>query len=99
MRLYKNDAFIDDAWHRLAEGEDIGQGPTILSLAEWQALGERQAGFNAPLGVLLEAGEMIDAILPALDRLALVALAFPKFGDGRSFSKARMLRDQHAFAG
>ena len=42
---------------------------------------------------------MVDAILPDLDRLSLVALSFPKFGDGRAFSKASILRGQHGFKG
>jgi len=33
-------------------------------------------------------------LLPVQDRLALVAIDFPKFNDGRGFSVARSLRDQ-----
>jgi len=100
MRLYKQGAFVEDAWRVLGDGDAVGDiGPTILSLAQWQALGGRRDGINAPLGVLVEAGEAIDALLPDLERLSLVALSFPKFGDGRSFSKASMLRGQHGFGG
>ena len=99
MRLYKNGAFVDDAWRTLAEDEALGDGPVIVSLKTWQALGDARTGINSPVGVRLEAGEMIDAILPDLDRLSLVALSFPKFGDGRAFSKASMLRGQYGFKG
>ena len=100
MRLYKDGAFVEDVWRRLGDGEEVGSGgPAILSLAQWQALGDRRLGINVPVGVLVEAGESIDAILPDLERLSLVALSFPKFGDGRSFSKAAMLRGQHGFGG
>jgi uncharacterized protein (DUF934 family) len=44
-------------------------------------------------------GEAIDALLPRLDRIASVALAFPAFSDGRSSSKAAVLRGRHRFAG
>ena len=100
MRLYKDGAFVDDPWHSLPEGEQPGDGPTVMSLAQWTALGnEGRHGVNAPVGVKLDAGEMVDAILPDLDRLSLVALSFPKFGDGRAFSKASILRGQHGFTG
>ncbi len=99
MRLYKDGAFVDDAWHTLADGEALGDGPAILSLTAWLALGEARRGINTPVGVRLDAGEMVDAILPDLDRLSLVALSFPKFGDGRAFSKASILRGQHGFKG
>lgn len=99
MRLYKNGAFVDDVWTMVGDDDVPGDGPSILSLKAWQALGPDHRGSNAPLGVRLDAGEMIDAILIDLDRLALVALAFPKFGDGRAFSKATMLRGQYGFKG
>ena len=99
MRLYKNGAFVDDVWRMVGDDEMPGDGPCILSLKAWLALDAGRDGSNAPLGVRLEAGEMIDPILPRLDGLALVALAFPKFGDGRAFSKASMLRGQYGFKG
>ena len=99
MRLYKDGAFVDDPWRSLDEGEAPGADPAILSLAQWLALGaEARRGGNAPLGVRLDAGEMVDALLPDLDRIALVALSFPKFADGRAFSKASLLR-RHGFKG
>ncbi len=99
MRLYKNGAFIDDGWRAVADDAAPGPGPSVLSLKAWQALGEGRDGINVPLGVRIEAGETIDAILPDLDRLSLIELVFPKWADGRSFSKAAMLRGQHGFAG
>ena len=99
MRLYKDGAFVEDVWRRVGDEEMSGDGQSIVSLKAWLALGADRGGSNAPLGVRLEAGEMVDAILPGLDSLALVALAFPKFGDGRAFSKASMLRGQYSFKG
>ena len=99
MRLYKDGRFVDDPWRALAEGMAIGDGSVLLSLAQWRQTTEARARTNARLGVLLEAGEMIDEILPDLDRLSLVALSFPKFGDGRAFSKAAMLRGRYGFKG
>jgi phosphoadenosine phosphosulfate reductase len=98
MRLYKNGGFVEDPWRDLPEGE-MPHGPSVLSLVRWRALGDAAEGINVPLGVRLEAGEPVEAILPDLPRLSLVALAFPKFNDGRSFSKAAQLRGQYGFAG
>ena len=41
----------------------------------------------------------VSELAPHLDRLALVALAFPKFQDGRAYSQARQLREQYGFRG
>ena len=99
MRLFKDGGFVDDPWHMLGDDEALGDGPAILSLKAWIALGDARQGLNTPVGVKLDAGEMVDALLPDLDRLSLVALSFPKFGDGRAFSKASLLRGQHGFTG
>jgi uncharacterized protein (DUF934 family) len=40
-----------------------------------------------------EAGEDVTALLPALGRVRLVEVDFPKFRDGRGFSTARVLRE------
>ena len=99
MRLFKDGGFVEDPWHMLADDEPLGEGPAILSLKAWLALGDARKSINTPLGVKLDAGEMVDPLLPDLDRLSLVALSFPKFGDGRAFSKAAILRGQHGFKG
>jgi uncharacterized protein (DUF934 family) len=43
--------------------------------------------------VRLESDEDARLLIPHLDRLALVEIAFPKFRDGRGYSSARILRE------
>jgi uncharacterized protein (DUF934 family) len=43
--------------------------------------------------VRLEPGDDARALIPFLDRLALIEVAFPKFRDGRGYSSARILRE------
>ncbi|WP_341203055.1 DUF934 domain-containing protein [uncultured Sphingomonas sp.] len=43
--------------------------------------------------VRLEAGDDARALLPYLDRIALVEVSFPSFRDGRGYSAARVLRE------
>lgn len=43
--------------------------------------------------VRLEAGEDARALIPYLDRLALIEIDFPRFRDGRGYSSARILRE------
>ena len=49
--------------------------------------------------MLLQPGDRLDQIVDLLGDLSLVALAFPAFNDGRSFSKAELLRSRHRFDG
>jgi uncharacterized protein (DUF934 family) len=43
--------------------------------------------------VRLEPDDDARALLPFLDRLTLIAVAFPKYRDGRGYSAARILRE------
>ncbi|NQZ46958.1 MAG: DUF934 domain-containing protein [Erythrobacter sp.] len=43
--------------------------------------------------VRIEPGDDARALVPLLDRLALVEVNFPSFGDGRGYSSARILRE------
>jgi uncharacterized protein (DUF934 family) len=43
--------------------------------------------------VRLEPDDDARALIPHLDRLALIEVAFPKFRDGRGYSSARILRE------
>jgi uncharacterized protein (DUF934 family) len=71
----------------------------ILSKARWLAEREALAGRNTPLGLLIAPGEAVGDIAADLPRLALIALAFPKFTDGRAYSLARVVREGHGFTG
>lgn len=57
----------------------------VVSLADFQ-------GSNAT-AVRLEPGDDARALIPHLDRLTLVEVAFPSFRDGRGYSSARILRE------
>ena len=97
--IWRDGAFRRDAWLRAADGEPLPDAPVILTKKRWVAERDALAGHNAPLGLHLDAGERIDDIAADLARFALIALAFPKFSDGRAFSTARLLRDKHGYAG
>lgn len=43
--------------------------------------------------VRLEPDDDARALIPFLDRLALIEIAFPKYRDGRGYSSARILRE------
>lgn len=51
------------------------------------------AGQTNAAAVRLEPGDEARDLLPHLDRLRLVEVNFPVFGDGRGYSSARILRE------
>lgn len=50
-------------------------------------------GQSNATAVRIEPGDDARRLLPMLDRLALVEVAFPAFRDGRGYSSARILRE------
>lgn len=54
---------------------------------------EAFAGQTNATAVRIEAGEDARELLPFLDRISLVEVSFPVFGDGRGYSAARILRE------
>lgn len=69
--------------------------PKLLPLAE--ALEHAQD--NAAFGVLLQPADDVRKLEPILGRLAIVALTFPAFSDGRGFSQAMLLRQRLGYTG
>lgn len=100
MRLYKNSAFVDDAWAHVGDTDSLPvDGHAIVSLKRWRTEQAQLAGLGVPLGLKVDAGEAVDPATDDIARLAVIALAFPKFSDGRSYTKARSLREQLGFRG
>lgn len=72
----------------------------VVTLAHWRSLRERATDAGpSPIGVLLEPGDDPDELRSDLQRLALVAVRFPRFTDGRGYSIARLLRQQLGWTG
>lgn len=100
MPLIKGGALVADEWVSVGDDEPLpADRPAIVSLKRWQADRGALTGRNAPVGVRLASAERAEAIAGDVGRLALVAVAFPTFRDGRGFSTARLLRERYGFSG
>ena len=91
-------AWEDDAFTAVADEEPIPEGDVIISLKRFMAEGESLLG-PRKVGVRIEPDEAVEDLVYDLPRLAVVALAFPKFLDGRGFTSARLLRERYGFKG
>lgn len=100
-RLWTQTGFREDEWTHAESAEALaGNGRFILPLAAFLELGEQERiSARERLGVHLQPGDALEKITGLLDQLSLVALAFPAFSDGRSYSKAELLRSRHGFEG
>ncbi|TIS11172.1 MAG: DUF934 domain-containing protein, partial [Mesorhizobium sp.] len=87
-RLWTPNGFREDEWTHAESAEALaGNGRFILPLQAFLGLDDDiRRSAKERLGVLLLPGDELDKIVGLLDQLSLVALAFPAFNDGRSFS-------------
>jgi phosphoadenosine phosphosulfate reductase len=100
MPLWKDGRFAEDAWMLVADGDDIpADAPAIVPLARWRAERDALSARNAPLGLLIPPGDDWQDIVPDLGRFQVIAVSIPKYGDGRAFSIARLLRERDGYAG
>lgn len=98
-KIWKETGFVnDDPW--VIETDEATAGSNekaIIGLEDF--LARTEDGDESGFGVLINPADDVSKLGPHLDRLALVALAFPAFNDGRAFSHASLLRARLGFAG
>ena len=100
MPLIKADAVAPDPWVSLGDDEALPEGaPAIVSFERWQNEREILVTRNAPLGIRLRSDQPPGPIAEDLDRFQVIALEFPRFGDGRAYSYARLLRARYGYGG
>jgi uncharacterized protein (DUF934 family) len=97
MALWRDGVFADDEWTRVPDEAAFAGGRVIVSLARWRR--GTVASRAGAVGVEIAAGaDAQDALREVADR-PLVALKFDRFGDGRAFSYAILLRERYGFRG
>jgi phosphoadenosine phosphosulfate reductase len=98
--IYRNGTFEADIWESLAADAPFPEtGHVIVAKARLLATDLAAVAPGVAVGVLIEAGEGLENLEPLPSRLALIAVNFPKFNDGRGFSLARLLRDRYGYRG
>jgi uncharacterized protein (DUF934 family) len=98
-RIWNTAGFQDeDTWTVEKEDAPVEAGQkAILPLAAF--LEKAAASNEGGLGVLINPADDVSVLEPFLDRIALVAVAFPVFNDGRAFSHATLLATRLNFSG
>ena len=92
-------SLAEDPFTTVSDDWAIPQGDVIISLTRFQAEGDHLLSEGRKVGIRLEAHEEVEALAYDLPRLSVVALVFPKFGDGRAYSYASVLRERFQFQG
>jgi uncharacterized protein (DUF934 family) len=96
-RIWRETGFVEnDPW--IIETEELKATNEQKPLLPLDAFVEKaEASNDIGLGVLIKPADDVRKLEPYLYRIELVAVDFPAFSDGRSFSHAALLRDRLAY--
>ena len=97
--IFRKGGFATDTRTFVADGEAIPNHAFFVSKARFLAERDALLARGGDLGLVLEPADRLDDLDDDLDAIAAVAVRFPKFGDGRGYSLARLLRDRHGYTG
>ena len=98
MPLVKGGHIVKDLYVRVADDAPVPEGiPVIVSSERFLSSAAELVARNAPIGVLWPNNRRIAELVPWLDKLSVVALAFPTYRDGRAYSQARLLRERYGY--
>jgi uncharacterized protein (DUF934 family) len=105
QKLIKNGEISQDYWTALQEatGPDVLKAvPSknfIVPLKFWKLYQEELADYDGEVSIWLDSNENVNDIGSDLQRFPLIALNFPVFADGRSYTNARELRERLNYSG
>ncbi len=106
QKLIKDGVLHDDSWTVLqtATGPEVLQvmppgRNLIVPLQFWKSYPQELEEYNGEFTIWLDSNENVNDIGESLHDFPVIALNFPVFSDGRSYSNARELREHFDYKG
>lgn len=101
MALIKEKQLVDnDPWISVADGAPIPEKGDVL--ISWQRFDREDIDpetRDGRIGLRIEPEDDLLQVITHLPKVSLLAIDFPKFGDGRGYTKARLLRERYRYTG
>jgi uncharacterized protein (DUF934 family) len=108
-QIIKNQAIVDDDWLVVRAAEDGGlpppdalpAGKVLVPFSYWKASRDDLLGARTKqqIGVWFAPDDEPADLVADFDVIALIAIDFPVFRDGRGYSIARLLRERYDYTG
>lgn len=105
QKLINTEAVIDNHWTvmKVATGPEILQAVPgknfIVPVSFWKLYRQELDEYSGNIAIWLDSNEQVEQIGDELHSFPLIALNFPVFSDGRSYTNARELRQRYGFKG
>ncbi len=112
MQIIKNRRIINSPW-RLEPDTELGEpdqaasvadesGRRLISVRHWLSMRNDAHGHSdgcGDVGIYLNADDEVASIAEHLDSIPVIAIIFESFAEGRGYSQAVELRQQHHYHG
>ncbi len=108
-QIIRNKTVVDDDWLVVRAAEDGGlpppdalpAGKVLVPFSYWKDVRDalRGARTKQQIGVWLAPDDEPADLVADFDEIALIAIDFPVFRDGRGYSIARLLRERYGYQG
>ncbi len=105
QKLISTESLVDNHWTvmKVATGPEILQAVPgknfIVPLKFWRLYREELNEYSGNIAIWLDSNEQVSDIGEEVHAFPLIALNFPVFSDGRSYTNARELRQRHGYKG
>ena len=102
MQVIKDRTVIDDDWlliRDIEESSPIPEGDVILPLAFWHVNRNQLLKTKKKHAIWIDGSIETESLLDDIEFFSVIALDFPTFKDGRSYSHARLLRERYNYQG
>lgn len=102
MKVIKENKIVVDDWLLVVSEEEqasLPEGKIIVPFTYWMQNRAQLLERKEKVAVCINGDDMTEDVAEELQHFDLIALEFPKFTDGRSYSHARLLRERYGYTG
>ena len=102
MQVIKDKSIINDEWsliRNIENSDPIPDGDVILPFLFWEGNREKLINSKDKHAIWVDGSIETESIANDLKYFIIIALDFPTFKDGRSYSHARLLRERYKYEG
>jgi uncharacterized protein (DUF934 family) len=93
--IRRRELVADDARYA---GEEAGAGTRqVVPMGQFIAAQASEQSAAAGAAVLIGPSDEVESLAPQLALLSLIVVDFPKIGEGRGYSQARLLRQRYGY--
>lgn len=103
QKIFKHGQWVADAW-LLLRPDEAGSLPAFADEADvivpwryWREVSAGRPDRSGRMAVWLEPDDEPADLYPFVQNMALIAVDFPSFTDGRGYSIARLLRERYSY--